>query len=254
MTTSKRALVSIIIPAFNSEKFIARTIESVQEQTYTHWELIITDDSSSDKTVTIIREFQEKDSRIKLYENTRNYGAAITRNRCLENATGRFIAFLDSDDLWFPNKLEIQVNLANSKNIPISFTSYQLINEVGEETGTPVRAVPQIDYRGYLKNTIIGMSTTMIDREIVSEEFSFVNIRTRQDTYLWITLLKRGHIAFGIEEVLASYRVRQTSISANKLKAAKRVWYLYYNLEKLGFFKAVYYFSFYAINALKKRI
>ena len=105
-----------------------------------------------------------------------------------------------------------------------------------------------------MKNTIIGMSTSITDSWLISNEFRFTNIRTRQDTYLWITLLKKGHKAYGINQILAKYRVRSNSISANKIKAAKRVWYLYYNLEKFGIVKSTYFFSFYVYNALKKRM
>lgn len=216
--------------------------------------MLITDDASSDRTAAIVKDYQNKDPRIRLFVNEKNQGAALTRNRSLGNAKGRFIAFLDSDDIWLPDKLEIQVDLAMRQKRPITFSSYKLIDENGKDLNKFVSSVKSIDYKGYLKNTIIGMSTAVIDRDIVSEEFSFVNIRTRQDTYLWITLLKRGHIAYGIDKVLAAYRVRDSSISANKVKAARRVWYLYYNLEKLGLIKSAYYFSFYIYNAIKKRI
>ncbi|RKR07169.1 teichuronic acid biosynthesis glycosyltransferase TuaG [Maribacter vaceletii] len=253
MINKTQPLVSIITPSYNSEEFIAETINSIICQTYPNWELIIIDDASIDKTIDILHEFANKDSRIKYLRNEKNSGAAITRNKGLDNAQGRFIAFIDSDDIWSKSKLEKQVNFMIDNNIPISFTSYSLINEKSVSLNKTIRSVPSIDYNGYLKNTIIGMSTAMIDTNIVSKDFRFVNIRTRQDTYLWITLLKKGHTAFGIDEILASYRVRKSSISANKFKAAKRVWYLYYNLEKLGLLKSAYNFSYYIFNALKKR-
>ena len=139
-----------------------------------------------------------------------------------------------------------------NNNYEISFTNYELVDEKSKSLNKFVKSVTKIDYHGYLKNTIIGMSTSMIDRSKTGF-FKFVNLRTRQDTYLWISLLKEGFYAYGIDSALAKYRVRNDSISANKISAARQVWYLYYNLEKLGFIKSAYYFTFYAYNAIKKR-
>lgn len=244
--------ISIITPSYNSVSFIRETIESVLNQTYKNWEMIIVDDCSTDNSVEIISEYAKKDKRIKLFVNSSNSGAAVSRNKALENTTGRFIAFLDSDDVWKPKKIQEQVDFMITNELPISFTSYSLIDEKGEAIEKVVNTVKEIDYKGYLKNTIIGMSTSMIDTNFV-KPFKFKNIRTRQDTYLWISLLKRGHKAYGMNKILVNYRVRKDSISANKVKAAKRVWYLYYDLEKLGLLKSVYYFSFYVFNAIKKR-
>lgn len=246
-------MVSIIMPSYNSGDFIADSIRSIQAQTYADWELLITDDCSSDNSVSVVEELLLEDDRIKLFRLEENGGAAVARNNSLKQAKGRFIAFLDSDDLWLPTKLEKQVKFMVEHKHPISFTSYEVLDENLNSTNTIINSVPEINYSGYLKNTIIGMSTSMIDRDIVGH-FEFFNIRTRQDTYLWISLLKKGFKAYGIPEILAQYRVRSNSISANKWKAAKRVWYLYYDLEKLGFLKASYYFSCYMFNAIKKRL
>ncbi|MDM1450403.1 glycosyltransferase family 2 protein [Myroides odoratimimus] len=247
------SFVSIIMPSYNSAYFIADSIRSIQKQTFEDWELIISDDCSSDNSFALISELANQDNRIKVYRLDKNGGAALARNNSLKYAKGRFIAFLDSDDLWKPEKLEKQLKFMLDNNYPISFTSYEVLDENLKSTNTIINSVKEIDYSGYLKNTIIGMSTSMIDRDKVGS-FEFFNIRTRQDTYLWITLLKRGFKAYGIQEILAQYRVRSNSISANKWKAAKRVWYLYYDLEKLGLFKASYYFSCYMFNAIKKRL
>lgn len=247
-------MVSIITPAYNSAQFIMDTIVSVQKQTFEDWELLIVDDASTDETFSILESLARKDRRIKPFLLENNSGAAVTRNKGLKEATGRYIAFLDSDDQWYPTKLEKQLAFVQEKRAPISFTSYDLVNEDNEALNKIIRCVPKLDYVSHFKNTIICTSTSMIDTELVGRDFSFVNIRTRQDCYLWITLLKRGHLAYGLDEVLMSYRVRKDSISANKFKAAAKVWYLYYDLEKLGFFKSAYYFSFYAFNAVKKRV
>jgi teichuronic acid biosynthesis glycosyltransferase TuaG len=245
-------LVTIITPSYNSEKFIGEAIQSVLNQTYANWEMIIVDDCSTDNTLKLIHEYLKKDARIKLFENGLNCGAAVCRNIGLENATGRFIAFIDSDDLWISNKLELQLNFMLNNNYEISFTNYELVDESSKSLNKSVNSVLKVDYRGYLKNTIIGMSTSMIDSSKTGV-FKFTNLRTRQDTYLWISLLKKGFNAYGIDSTLAKYRVRKDSISANKISAAKQVWYLYYSLEKLGFITSVYYFTFYAYNAVKKR-
>lgn len=252
--TNPLPLVSIITPCYNSEEFIVATIASIQAQSYKNWELLLIDDTSSDNTVAVIKQIAKSDERIKYFINKVNSGAAISRNKGLENAKGRFITFLDSDDLWYPNKLEKQINFTIKKKAAISFTSYDLIDENGTAMNKIVNTVLSLNYTEHLKNTGIGMSTSMIDTTIVTKKFNFVNIRTRQDCYLWITLLKRGHVAYGMPDILASYRVRKGSISSNKIKAAKQVWYLYYHLEKLGIFKSSYYFSFYVLNALKKRL
>lgn len=250
---NKLPLVSIITPSYNAEKFISKTIDSVINQTYLNWEMIIVDDCSTDNTISIIKSICSQENRIIFIENKKNVGAAETRNIALKKAKGNFIAFLDSDDIWFHKKLENQINFMLEKSIPISFTSYQLINEKGQTLNKVINAVDSISYKEYLKNTIIGMSTSMINTSLV-KPFRFENIRTRQDTMLWITLLKRGHVAYGIKEVLVKYTVRSNSISANKYKAAAKVWDLYYNMEKMNFIKSSYYFMFYMFNAIKKRL
>ncbi|AZQ60540.1 glycosyltransferase family 2 protein [Maribacter sp. MJ134] len=251
---NKNPLISIISPSYNSAPYIKLTINSIIAQSYRNWELIVVDDYSNDDTVEILKELSGIDTRIKYFLNKRNQGAAVSRNRGLEESNGRFIAFLDSDDLWYPTKLEVQLSFMIKNDCPISFTSYELIDEKGKSLNKIIPVVRSINYTGYLKNTIIGMSTSMIDTKLVGKKFRFVNIRTRQDTYLWITLLKTGIKAYGIPEILTKYRVRSNSISANKISAAKRVWHLYYKLEKLGILKSSYYFTFYIYNALKKRI
>lgn len=246
-------LVSIIMPAYNSGNFIADSIKSILTQTYPHWELLITDDCSTDNTVEVIKEFSNNDDRIKLFVLEENAGAAMARNNSLEHARGRFIAFLDSDDMWLPEKLRKQVAFMKDNNYPISFTSYEVLDEYKNPTNTIINSVNKIDYKDYLKNTIIGMSTSMIDSSIVGE-FRLINLRANQDACLWASLLRKGFIAYGISEILAQYRVRSGSISSNKFKAAKNVWYMYYNVEQLGLMKSAYYFSFYVFNAIKKRL
>ncbi|OYT14966.1 MAG: glycosyl transferase [Bacteroidetes bacterium 4572_77] len=245
-------IVSIITPSYNVAAFIEQTIKSVQSQSFRDWELLLIDDCSTDNSLALIEKYVEADKRVKLFVTKENSGAAQARNLGLSKAKGQFIAFLDSDDFWMSHKLEKQLAFMKKQNCAISFTSYEVRNEDFSKKLYTIFVPQSVDYKGYLKNTIIGMSTAIIDKNKVGE-FEFYNIRTRQDTYLWISLLKQGFVAYGLNEVLMTYRKREDSISANKFKAAKRVWYLYYKLEGIPFFKAAYYLCFYAFNALKKR-
>jgi teichuronic acid biosynthesis glycosyltransferase TuaG len=230
-----------------------QTIESVISQTYKNWELIVIDDCSDDLTFEIVLQYTFIDSRIKLLKNNVNSGAAVSRNRGICESSGRFLSFLDSDDIWLSTKLELQVNFMLKHNYPISFTSYSLINDEGQNLNKVVNSVKEITYRGYLKNTIIGMSTSMIDLSYTGA-VEFINIRTRQDTFLWMSLLRKGFTAYGIDDVLVNYRLSRNSISRNKFKAARKVWVLFYKYENLGFLASAFYFLFYLLNAVKKRL
>ncbi len=247
------SLVSIITPSYNSKPFIKETIDSVLAQTYQNWEMIIVDDKSQDDSVEYINTLIKDEQRIRLITLNENIGAAMARNRALEVARGKYIAFLDSDDVWLPKKLEIQLDFMQRNNVAISFTSYNTIDENSNENDHTIYAVESLTLVQYLKNTIIGFSTSIIDKELIKEEIKFLDIRIRQDTNLWITLLKNGYKAYGINQVLVKYRIHSNSISANKLKAAKGVWNLYFRIHHFGLIKSLYYFSFYAFNAIRKR-
>lgn len=240
------------MPTYNSELFIEKTIDSIISQTYKKWELIITDDYSNDNTYEILRKFEKIDSRIKVFRNKENLGAAYTRNNCLQHLTYNYLAFIDSDDLWFKDKLRTQLEFMKKNRYAMSFTSYELIDEEGNKLNKIIKSVNKIDYEGYLKNTIIGMSTSMINLELTGK-IKFKDIRTRQDTYLWISLLREGLISYGLDIVLTSYRVRSDSISSNKFKAIRQVWKLYYDYEKISFLKSTNFLLWYIYNAIKKR-
>ncbi|MDR1773791.1 MAG: glycosyltransferase [Clostridioides sp.] len=248
-----KPLVSIITPVYNSGKFLSETIESIQKQTYTNWQLLLVDDCSSDNSVEIIKDYQKHDSRIKFIQLEKNSGAAVSRNVGLKNAEGRFVAFVDSDDLWNSKKLETQVNYMLKENIGFTFTSYRYMKEDGTRTNKVARAPKKIDYENLLKNTIIGCSTVVIDKDIFGE-FEMPYVRRGQDTATWLKLLKKEKYAYGIYEDLVDYRLVGNSISSNKLKAIKRTWNTYRNIEKLSLPKSIYVFCFYAYNAIKKRI
>jgi len=247
-------LVTIITPLYNGELFIIDTIKSVLQQTYKNWEMIIVDDSSTDNSVQAVENIIGNETKISMIRLTKNVGSAQARNTALEVANGRFIAFLDSDDIWYPDKLEKQVEFMLKRKAPISFTSYELIDENGVSENHIIHSVEKLTQTDYLKNTIIGFSTSMIDTQIVGNSFRMMDILTRQDTSLWITLLGKGLLAHGLDKVLVKYRIHSNSISANKIKAAKQVWNLYFHIHKFGLFRSIYYFSSYAFNAIKKRI
>ena len=253
MSGPKNVLVSIITPVYNYERYIAEAMESVLAQTYSNWEMIIVDDRSSDNSPEIVKKYAKKDHRIKLIELPENLGAAMARNRALEHAKGRYIAFLDSDDIWDNSKLAKQIAFMQKNDFPVTFTSYELINENGTQLNHVIHSVKKLSLNDYLKNTLIGFSTAIIDIEQTGS-ISFMDIKTRSDTQLWITLLKKGFFAYGLDEVLVKYRKDHKSLSSNKIKAALQVWRLYYKIENIGLIRSLYSFLFYGINAIKKRM
>ena len=246
-------LVSIIMPCYNMERYIAYTIESVQRQTYPLWELLIVDDTSTDNTVNIIQAHCAQDDRIHLTVKPKHSGIADSRNQCIKMAKGRFLAFLDADDLWHPEKLEQQLQFMMERNIGFSYSSYDCVDQIGNPLEKRVKAIGNLDHDAYMHNTIIGCSTVMIDTTIIKEVI-VPNFRTSEDSATWLNILKKGFIAYGIDSSLTSYRIRQHSASSNKLKAASDLWRVYRKQEKLSLFKAIGCFVSYAFHAIKKRL
>lgn len=246
-----KPLVSIITPSYNSTKYIGDTIASVQAQSYDNWEMIIVDDCSKDNSREYIKGFVEADPRIRLMELEVNSGAAVARNTAINSAKGKYVAFLDSDDLWHPEKLEKQIAFMEEKGYAFTYTKYQLMDENGVKLDRIIDIPDDITYRGLLKNTIIGCLTAVVNIEKTGH-IEMPNIRTRQDFALWLSILKRGFKAHGLQEVLAYYRLVPGSISSNKVKAAKQTWKVYREVEKLNLLDSAYCFSGYAWNAVKK--
>lgn len=245
--------VSIISPCYNSSRFIKETIESVIAQTYQDWEMIIVDDCSKDNSVEIILGYTEKEKRIKLIKSEKNVGAAEARNIALREAQGRFIAFLDSDDLWYPKKLELQLKYMLSKDIAFSFSAYDQIDEKGNKLNRIISVPEKIGYAGYAMNTIIGCLTVVIDKNKTGY-FEMPLIRSSHDMALWLLIMKRGFKAYGFNQTLASYRVLQSSNTSNKWKAAKDVWKVYRKIEKINIISSSLYFICYTFNAIRKRV
>lgn len=242
------SLVSVITPLYNAEAYIGKTISSVLAQSYSNFELIVVDDSSSDDSCSIVNVFAQLDQRIKLIKLEKNSGAAVARNTGIEHATGRFIAFLDSDDTWHPEKLEKQLDFMLKNEYAFTYTKYHQVNENGELIGE-LHFPTQTNYHNLLKTCFIGCLTAIYDTHRLGKVY-FPLIRKRQDFALWLKILKQVDQAYCVPEDLASYTVRSDSISANKLKAAQYNWYLYRNIEKLNVFKSIYYFSHYAIRGI----
>jgi len=246
-------LVSIITPSYNSSRFIVECVNSVISQTFQNWEMIIVDDCSNDNSKDIISVLSAKDERIKSILLEENTGAAEARNIAIMKAKGKYIAFLDSDDIWNEDKLEKQIAFMNEKDIAFSFTSYQPISEDGKTKYSVIIASKKMSYHSYLKNTIIGCLTVIIDKEKTGD-FQMPNIRSSHDMALWLLIMKRGFSAYGLDENLAYYRIVSTSNTSKKWKAAKEVWDVYRKQEKLNILYSIYCFIGYAFNAIKKRV
>ncbi|MGN0152017.1 MAG: glycosyltransferase family 2 protein [Wujia sp.] len=247
--------VSIITPTYNCEKYIRATIASVQAQTYTDWEMVLADDCSSDHTREIIEEIMKEDPRVHLYCQEKNSGAAASRNLALEHCTGRFIAYLDADDLWKPEKLEHQVSYMLAHGYGFCCTSYEVLNDAGESLDKQVHMLPRVDYKGFLTNNLLQTVGIMVDTSIVDRKCLVMpDMRRRQDAATWLQVLKAGHDCYGLDEILACYRRTESSLSSNKLKAVKGVWYLYRKVEHLSLPFSCYCFVRYAFLAVWKRI
>ncbi|TVV42220.1 glycosyltransferase family 2 protein [Thalassolituus sp. C2-1] len=241
-------IFSIVTPIYNSSEYLCSAIDSVISQTFTDWELILIDDCSEDNSVELIGSYVSVDSRIRLIRLPENSGAAVARNKGIELASGRYIAFLDSDDLWLPNKLETQLQFMQEKNIAFSYSAYEKIDEQGQPLG--LIGVPEmVNYNQLLKCCVIGCLTAIYDTHKLGKVYMPL-IRKRQDLGLWLRLLKKVDYAYGIQQPLAHYRVRSGSISSNKSNAAKFTWRLYREVEKVNFIKASYYFTHYAVRGV----
>ena len=248
-----KELVSIITPAYNTNQFIEECINSVINQTYKNWEMIIVDDFSNDNTRDKIEGLASKETRIKTIFLNSNVGAANARNKALKVAKGKYIAFLDADDYWVSTKLEKQILFMNDNKVAFSFTAYQPISEDGRRLFSVINVPLKVDYKNYLKNTIIGCLTVMINIETIGK-FTMPDLRTSHDMALWLSIMKKGYCAYGINENLARYRIVSDSNTASKIMAVKDVWNVYRNVEKLNFFYSFYCLIYYIVNALIKRI
>lgn len=243
-------LVSIVTPAFRAERFIGATIRSVRSQSFSRFEMLVVDDCSPDGTAGVVAAMAAEDSRIVLLRHERNGGPAAARNTALASARGRYIAFLDSDDLWLPAKLERQLGFMTERGAAISFTRYRRIAHDDAPLSAVIGVPDRLDYWGLLKNTAIVTSTVVVDREVTGP-FAMRQV-FYDDFILWLELLKRGFSAHGLQEELTHYRVVTASWSRNKLRSALQVWRTYRHIEHLGLVSAAWAFSHYAWHAFWK--
>lgn len=247
-------LISIVMPVYNAAAYLEKTIGSVLEQTYTNWELIAVDDCSADDSFALLCRMAESDSRIRPVKQEKNAGAAMARNRGIDLAQGRYLAFLDSDDLWAKNKLEKELAFLREKQAAFAFTSYEFGDSEGRGNGKVVHAPETLTYRKALSRTVIFTTTVMFDLEKIDRKLVHMPNVKSEDTATWWQILRAGHIAYGLDENLAVYRRPANSLSSNKVEAIRRIWNLYRNQEKLSFLESACHFCFWAWRAVARRV
>lgn len=234
------ALVSIITPSYNSAKFIAETIQSVQNQTYPNWEMIIMDDGSLDETESVVLSKIENDNRIQFHKLSQNSGPAIARNTGIEKASGDYMTFIDADDIWFPTFIENNIKTIQETGIPFVFSSYKRANEQLEFVYSDFIVPHKVSYSDILKSNSISCLTAFVDIKKLGKKYMPL-IRKRQDMGLWLNYLKVIPFAHGIQETQAIYRIRENSLSRKKSDLIKYQWQFYIGVEKLNVFKSAYY-------------
>jgi len=241
--------VSIVMPAYQAASYVGEAIKSVQSQDMSDWELLVVDDGSTDKTAAIVMGYCDADSRVRLIRQE-NSGPAMARQAAIEVAKGRYIAFLDSDDYWLPEKLSRQLDFMRNTGAAITYTRFRRMNQDGSTLGHLIKIPDHIDYSGLLCNTAIATSTVIVDRYLTGP---FRMTKTYYDDFvLWLDLLKRGCEARGLQLDLMRYRVLGQSVSRNKTKSAKMVWRTYREIERLSPPVAAWCFAHYALNAWRK--
>lgn len=248
----EQPLVSIITPTFNSGIYIRETIISIQAQNYTNWELLITDDCSTDNTIEIIQQFTKSDKRIKLFKLEKNSGAGIARNTSIKHAIGTFIAFCDSDDQWLPEKLTTQISFMLKSNLMFTYSSYYTIDANGNRKGM-VTAPSQLTYSILLRNNYVGCLTAIYNQEKLGKIY-MSEIRKRQDWTLWLKIMDRLQHTSGIQEPLAIYRIRPNSVSSKKISLLQITYNLYHKELNMGVIKSTFYLFIYLFFLVKKKI
>ncbi len=246
-----KGLVSVITPTYNCANFIGETIESVQAQTYKNWEMIIVDDVSIDNTTEIVKKYMDDDSRIRYYKLKKNSGAAVARTAAMKLANGQYMAFLDSDDIWMSDKLRKQLDFMKKTGYAFTCTAYEQIDEKSRSLNRIVRPREKCDYNRLLLDCPVGNSTVMYDVSVVGK-FKVPNIRKRNDDALWLRILKKEKYIWGMSDVLMRYRIRQNSISSNKLKVIKYHWILYRDIEHLGVLRSCFHICYWIIIKILK--
>ena len=245
-------LISVVIPTYNSGQFIRKTLQSVINQTYGNWEILITDDCSQDNTVQVVREIMQNEKRIKLFEQRENQGPARARNIGIKHARGKYIAFLDADDSWLSEKLQIQTRFMEEQGLGISFTDYYLLNEHSDSKKKFQSLLSEVNYTDIVRFNYIACSTVMYNQDSLGKHF-MPDIRNRQDWGLWIKLIKIAGTAVRISQPLTNYLLREDSISSNKLNLVKYHWYIYRRFLRFSLLKSLLYLSRNIFMHLKNR-
>ena len=249
-------LVSIIVPVYNANKYVEDTVKSVVNQSYEKWELLLVDDGSTDGSSETIKRLENEDAthRIKVLLPNEHGTAAKARNYGLQHANGRYIAFLDADDLWEKDKLEKELAFMQEKKAGFVFTGYEFSDANGVGLGKIVKVPGTLNYRQALKNTTIFSSTVLLDTQVVDKKLIYMPEIKSEDTATWYRILRNGYIAYGLNENLVKYRRVANSLSSNKLEAIRRIWNLYRKAEKLSLIYSAYNFMFWAVRAVLRRI
>ncbi|MGO5296045.1 glycosyltransferase family 2 protein [Collinsella sp. LCP21S3_A9] len=235
-------LVSVITPAYNCAQFIGKTIESVQAQTYGNWEMVIVDDCSTDNTREVVESYSKNDFRVRYICLDKNSGAAVARTESMKAAKGEYMAFLDSDDMWKPEKLAKQLAFMREEGHPFSCTAYEQVDEQGNPLGKVIKTIRRTSYNRLLLDCPVGNSTVMYSVRAMGK-FEVPNIRKRNDDALWLQMLKKEPYIWGMPEILSEYRVREGSISHNKFDLVKYHWKLYREIEHLGIARSSFHIA-----------
>lgn len=248
-------LVSVIMPLYNAESYVAEAIGSVMAQTYQNWELIVVDDCSTDGSLAVVEGIS--DARIRVLRQDRNGGAAKARNRAVEESSGDVLSYLDSDDAWMPEKLDCQLAFMRKVGAPLCFTSYETVREDGSHYNY-VHVPTKLDYCSFLKNTITCGHTMALDLDSIPRELVFTPINDAfdypEDLVTWLQILKAGNVAYGLDECLATNRKREGSRSANHFAAVGRTWNAYRRIEGLGSVYSAYCLFWQVFHAVLKRL
>lgn len=246
-----RPMVSVIIPVYNAARYLEQTVQSVLKQSFANYEILLVDDGSTDGSKELLFRLQEADDRIRVLVNEENLGVALTRNRAIEESRGTFLAFLDADDLWLPEKLEKQLALAARTGADLLYSSYSFVDQDGQPCGRSFLARPCVDFDSMLLRNEIGCSTAMVRRSALGAH-RFLESFYHEDYVLWMELLKDGCIAAGVPEILADYRILPGSRSYRKLRSAHMRWTIYRKALRLPLWKSILSFVAYAVNGLMK--